>query len=103
MATPVIQKSFNSGEWAPQLYSRVDLQKYHSAAALLENFFVDYRGGASTRTGTQYILQAYKSGLPVRVIPFRASTNVSYVLEFGDNYIRFYYNKAPILESTVVH
>lgn len=101
MAQGVIQKAFNSGEWAPQLYSRVDLQKYHSAAALLENFFVDYRGGASTRTGTQYILQAYKSQFPVRLIPFRASTTVSYILEFGQNYVRFYYNKAPILESTV--
>ena len=100
MATPVIQKSFNSGEWAPQLYSRVDLEKYKSGAALLQNFFVDYRGGASTRTGTQYILQAWKSQYGVRLIPFRASTAVAYVLEFGQNYIRFYYNKAPILETT---
>ena len=101
MATPVIQKSFNSGEWAPQLYSRVDLEKYHSGAALLENFFVDYRGGASTRTGTQYILQAWNSVGQVRLIPFRASQSVGYILEFGWHYIRFYYDKAPILEAQI--
>ena len=100
MGSPVFQKSFNSGEWAPQLYSRVDLEKYKSGAALIRNFFVDYRGGVSTRMGTEYILQAYQSATPVRIIPFQASTTVSYILEFGNYYIRFYNNGAPILEAT---
>jgi len=95
-----MQKSFNTGEWGPQLYARVDIDKYHSGAALLRNFFVDYRGGASTRTGTQYILQAYKPATPVRLLPFQASTTVSYVLEFGDHYVRFYYAGAPIVENS---
>ena len=101
MGTPVMQKSFNSGEWAPQLYSRVDIDKYKSGAALLQNFFVDYRGGATTRTGTEYIATAYDSTNPVRLIPFKASTTVSYILEFGNGYIRFYYNKAPVLSGGV--
>ena len=92
-----IQASFNSGEWAPTLYARVDLAKYKSGAALLENFFVDYRGGASTRPGTKYILQCYKSNKIVRLIPFQASFDVGYVLEFGDHYIRFFFNGAPVL------
>lgn len=100
MAQPVIQHSFHAGEWAPALNARVDLQKYHSAAALLRNFFVDYRGGASTRAGTKYILQAFKSATAVRLIPFVASFSVNYVLEFGDFYIRFYNNGAAVLEST---
>lgn len=94
-----IQASFNVGEWSPSLNARVDLQKYRSAAALLENFIVDYRGGASTRPGTKYILQAYKSATAVRLIPFQASFNVGYILEFGDGYIRFYNNGAPVLEA----
>ena len=57
MSDIAVQASFNAGEWSPALFARVDIQKYHSAAALLENFFVDYRGGASTRTGTEYIIQ----------------------------------------------
>jgi hypothetical protein len=101
MAQPVIQASFNTGEWAPALNARVDIQKYHSAAALLENFFVDYRGGASTRPGTKYILQAYKSATDVRLIPFQASFTVGYILEFGDAYIRFINNGAYVLETAI--
>lgn len=99
MAQPLIQTSFHAGEWAPALNARVDLSKYHAAAALMTNFFVDYRGGASTRMGTKYILQAYKSSTAVRLIPFQASQLVGYELEFGDYYIRFYNNGAPVLET----
>jgi hypothetical protein len=94
-----IQASFNTGEWAPALNARVDMQKYHSGCALARNFFVDYRGGLSTRTGTRYILQAYKSSTAVRLIPFQASFTVGYVLEFGDGYIRFYNDGVPVLED----
>lgn len=102
MAQPVIQTSFHTGEWAPALNARVDLSKYHSAAALLRNFFVDYRGGASTRMGTAYVLKAYKSATYVRVIPFQASFTVGYMLEFGDFYIRPFYHGAPVLETANV-
>lgn len=101
MPNIVAQASFNSGEWTPNLYARVDLAKYKAGAALLENFFVDYRGGASTRVGTEYINQAYKSATPVRLIPFQASFTTGYVLEFGDGYIRFFYRGSPIIETGV--
>lgn len=94
-----VQASFNGGEWSPNLYARVDIQKYRSAAALLENFFVDYRGGASTRTGTAYVIQAYDSANPVRVINFQASFNVGYAVEIGNGYMRFIYHGAPVLET----
>ena len=99
MSDVVIQASLNGGEWSPKLFARVDLQKYRSGAALLENFFVDYRGGASTRPGTKYILQCYKSATNVRLIPFQASFEVGYVLEFGDQYIRFFFDGAPVIET----
>lgn len=100
MAQPAIQTSFNSGEWAPALYARVDLAKYHSGAALLRNYFVDYRGGATARPGTKYILQTKSTGT-VRLISFQASVNVGYILEFGDSYIRFFTNGAPVLETAI--
>lgn len=100
MAQPVIQHSFHAGEWAPALNARVDLQKYRAGAALMKNFFVDYRGGASTRPGTKYCLQAFKSATAVRLIPFQASFTVSYILEFGDQYIRFFNNGNAVLEAS---
>ena len=101
MAQPTAQFSFNSGEWAPNLYARVDIDKYHSGAALLRNFFVDYRGGASTRTGTKYVLNALSPNLAVRLIPFQASFDIGYILEFGQGYIRPYRNGSPILEAAL--
>lgn len=99
MAQPVIQTSFSAGEWAPTLNARVDLAKYHSACALALNYFVDYRGGLSSRMGTKWILQAYKSATAVRLVSFQASFLVGYILEFGDFYIRFYNNGSPVLET----
>lgn len=101
MPENTLQASFNSGEWSPKLYGRVDLTKYRSGAAILENFFVDYRGGASTRPGTKYILQCYKSDFEVRLIPFQAGFNVGYCLEFGEQYVRFFSNGSPILETVI--
>lgn len=97
MAQPIIQTSFTSGEWAPNLNARVDMKQYHSGAALLRNFFVDYRGGATASPGTRYIQQA--SSNTVRLIPFQASFTVSYILECGGGYIRFYNNGVPVLEA----
>ncbi len=100
MAQPANQTSFASGEWAPKLRSRVDITKYHAGAALLRNFFVDYSGGgASTRQGTMFVNQCKSLG--ARLVPFQPSTTLSYVLEFGSTYIRFYSNGAPILENAV--
>jgi len=98
MSDNIIQTSFNSGEWSPSLYAQVNLKQYHSGAALLRNFFVDTRGGATTRPGTRYV-STCKSDDTVRIIPFQASFTVSYLLEFGSSYVRFYNNGAPILEA----
>ncbi len=99
MSDVIVQASFNSGEWSPKLYSRVDLAKYKSGAALLENFFVDYRGGASTRVGTAWVMQTKSLG--ARLINFQASFSVGYIIEIGDQYMRFFYQGSPILETGV--
>jgi len=102
MGQSVIQTSFNAGEWAPTLYARVDLAKYHSGAALLRNFTVDYRGGATTRPGTKFVaISQNNAASPPRLVRFQASFTVSYIVEFGvlngAGYVRFYTNGAPVL------
>lgn len=102
MSNPIIQSSFNGGEWTPALNARVDMQRYHSAAALLRNFFVDYRGGATTRPGSRYIIQTISGTNAVRLIPFRASLTVSYILVFENLKLYFINSGSPVLESTKV-
>jgi len=101
MADIVAQASFNSGEWAPNLFARVDINKYRSGAALMQNFYIDYRGGASSRMGTAYCLQAYKSATAVRIITFQAATLIGYAMEMGDKYCRFFYHGSPVLENAL--
>lgn len=101
MGVPIIQPSFAAGELAPSLWSRVDLAKYHVGAALLRNFFVDYRGGVANRAGTRFVNQVFDSSNVVRLIPFQFSTLQTYVLEFGHLYMRVIMNGAHVLEPTL--
>jgi hypothetical protein len=98
MAKTVIQASFNSGEWAPALYGRVDLQKYHSGAALLKNFYVDYRGGATACPGSKYIIPTWNSA-GARLIPFQVSFSQNFALVFENARLWFINNGAPVLET----
>lgn len=99
MSDNIIQNSFASGELAPSIYARTDIAAYRSGLAVCRNFFVDYRSGISTRNGTKFIIQCFKSGTAIRLIPFSVSTTVTYVIEFGDHYCRFINNGAPVLEN----
>lgn len=101
MAQPLIQSSFSSGELSVNLFGRVDLDKYSTGLALMRNFFVDYRGGASTRPGTKFIDRTRLPALKARLIPFVFSQAQSYVLEIGEHYIRFFSNGAAVLEASV--
>lgn len=99
MAISIIQSSFAAGELSENLFARVDLDKYHTGAALMQNFFVDYRGGASTRPGTMLVDLAKGQTYRARLLPFIFSQSQSYVIELGDLYARFYTNGAQLLNS----
>lgn len=89
MSNNVIQPSFAAGELSPSLDARVDLAKYRVGAARVRNFYVDYRGGVTTRCGTRFVMEAASSlagnpDQPVRMIEFEFNTEQSYVLVFTD-------------------
>lgn len=102
MSNNIIQTSFAAGELSPQLFARVDLAKYHIGAAKMRNFFVDYRGGASTRPGTLFCGRALISSSAVRIIKFQFSVIQTYALEFGNLYMRVIKNGGYVLESSFV-
>lgn len=102
MATPLIQNAFASGELSPALSGRTDLPKYRSGAALMRNFYVDYRGGASTRPGTQIVgILPDFSPDAARLIPFRFSTEQAYVLELQGGRMRVIRDGAYITNTPV--
>ncbi|MCW3657541.1 hypothetical protein K6L27_05085 [Burkholderia cenocepacia] len=98
MGQPTIQPSFAAGELSPALWSRVDLEKYHVGAALMRNFFVDFRGGVSNRAGTAMTGPCVSAATVNRLIPFTFSTLQTYALLFGDHTMRVVMNGAFVLE-----
>lgn len=90
MASPIIKTSFAAGELAPSLQGRVDLAKYQVGAAVMRNFFVDPRGGASTRPGTRHVgrPRLIDGNPPPRLIPFIFSSDQTYVLELNGTRMR---------------
>lgn len=92
-----IQNSFNSGEWSPLLYGRTDLDSYKSALATCLNATTLVQGGWTRRPGSYFVTEAKDSTKATRVVPFEYSTTQAYVIEFGDQYMRFYRDNAPVL------
>ncbi len=97
--TTLALTSFVSGEFGNKLTGRTDFEKYQSAARTMENFLVHPQGAATRRVGTQFISEVKDSTKKTRLIPFEFSTTQTYILEFGDQYIRFFKDKGQILSS----
>lgn len=90
--------TFNAGEWSPELYGRVDLDKYRNACREIDNFVLLAQGPATRRPGTEFIARSKGNG-GVRLIPFEFSTEQAYIIEAGSYYFRFYMNGGRIETS----
>lgn len=84
------QRSFAGGEISPALYARADQTKHATGARTMRNFFATRYGGASNRAGFKFIREVKDSTKRVRLVKFVFNADQTYVLEFGDLYIRFY-------------
>lgn len=101
MSTDIVKYAFIAGEISPTLHGRTDLTKYDLAVAEALNFFVDYRGGLSSRPGTEFIDSI--SLLKTRMFVFAFAPNIanSYVVLFCDRFISFYQDGGEVLNGTV--
>jgi len=90
------QTNFTAGELTPKLAGQIDFKKYNNGVEIMENMTVFPQGGASRRYGTRYVAPVKDSSKVTRLIPFEFNVEQSYVLEFGDQYIRFYKDDGQI-------
>ena len=97
--TTLALNSFVSGEFSAKLDGRQDFAKYNTSCKTLENFLVAPQGAAVRRVGTQFIAEVKTSAKKTRLIPFEFSTTQTYVLEFGDQYMRVFKDKGPVLSG----
>src|SRR4030042_359598 len=94
---PII--SLNTGEVTPQIDARAYIEKHSSACRTLENMIARIYGGVERRPGTEFIYEAKYSPQGIRLVPFIYSSEIAYMCEFGDLYIRFYYDGEILFET----
>lgn len=97
-SSPILN-SFNAGELSPRMAGRTDFAKYQNGCETLENFVLYPHGGATLRPGTYFVAEVKDSTKQVRLVDFEFSAEQAYVLEFGDQYIRFYMDQGQILDG----
>jgi len=95
-----IQTSFNAGEFSPAMEGRVDLdRKYPSACKQLIGFIPMIQGPARRRSGTRFVSEVKDSSDRTWLVRFEFAETDAYILEFGDQYIRFYTNHGQVLSG----
>jgi len=101
MAKKIInQNSFSSGVLSPDLYLRTDAQEY-ARGGLQQgvNAQVDSRGGIRKRNGSSFVSKASTQTAASRLIKYRYSPTVTFMLEFSEAKIRFLNNDSQVVES----
>ncbi|OGT05267.1 MAG: hypothetical protein A2143_10825 [Gallionellales bacterium RBG_16_57_15] len=88
--TKQLQGNFSAGVLSPEAMGRVDIARYPNAARRLRNVISRTLGGAKKRAGTQYIAATKNSSNRSRIIAYTISKDLSYMLEFGNLYMRVF-------------
>lgn len=98
----VNQFSFNAGRISPLLEGRQDIAQYSRALTEADNATVSSRGPVSRRKGFEYIADVKTKTSNIRLVPYQVSDTSAFILEFGENYIRFYKDGAQVESSPSV-
>ena len=88
-ASPALT-NFNAGEFSPMLEGRTDFDRYQNGCILMENFIPTVQGPAVRRGGTRFVAPVKTQTNRAWLQSFEFSEDQAYVLEFGDQYIRFF-------------
>jgi hypothetical protein len=96
---PKVQVSttnFSAGEFSPELEGRADIEKFNSSVKLAKNVVVLKQGGATGRPAMQFLGAVKDNNYSTRVVPFIYNRSDSYILEFGNLYMRVWKNGARV-------
>lgn len=95
-----IQNNFNAGEITPLLRNRFDLVSYQNGLSKCLNFIPRVQGCLSRRPGTYFVKEIKNSDQTTQLVPFVFNKDQSFILEFGNQYIRFYKDRAAFEVSS---
>ena len=85
-----ILNNFTGGEVSPEVWGRTETDQWPTMLEEMRNMFCNPRGGAQRRDGMRFVLPTKNPEENSRLVPFVFSRDQSYVLEFGDRYVRFF-------------
>ena len=95
----LIQNSFNAGELSDLLLGRQDLDKYGSGLYTCLNAIPLVQGAWTRRPGMKFLHQCKFHNKDARLFAFQYSTTQTYILEFGNLYIRFFTDHAILTKT----
>lgn len=96
-----IQPSFAKGELSPSLYGRVDTSAYQIGLRTARNAIVHTYGGISGKPGSKWLAPVKDHTYAPRLINFQFGTSDSYILEFGDFYMRVIRDDGHVIEAAL--
>ena len=97
-----VQRSFSSGEISPQLFGRVDVDRWRSALKKCANYIPAPEGGISSRQGFEIQANLGVVTRP-RMVPFEFGPSDSYVLLFDGTTMKVMRNGAMVESSPGVN
>lgn len=96
----LIKYAFVAGEVSPAYFGRADLEKHDFGMALAKNWFVDYRGGLTSRPGQEFCDYIQWDDQPTKFFEFKFAPDDAntYIVLFGNGYIRFLQDGGYVLD-----
>jgi hypothetical protein len=104
-AAPSIS-SFNAGELSPLLDGRSTgnfAGLYASGCRIMQNFLPTIQGPAIGRPGTKFVAELKNSAHRCWLLRFIFNKTQAFILEFGNQYIRFYTDRAQVLSGVAAY
>ncbi|MCH7909826.1 MAG: hypothetical protein IIB38_09445, partial [Candidatus Hydrogenedentes bacterium] len=94
-----IQTSFNAGIYSPLLHGHINAPRRDSAVADSLNMIPTVQGPVTRRGGTKFVFEVKDSAKQTALMPFEFNVEQAFILEMGDQYMRFYKDNEIITET----
>ncbi|WP_424245894.1 hypothetical protein Dip510_000828 [Elusimicrobium posterum] len=99
MNVSIAHTNFSGGEIDQEMQYKVDQARRAVSVAKAYNMYVQKNGALSTKPGTMAMAQAKYADKKCRIIPFTFSSDQAYILEVGENYIRYHTTSGTITDE----
>lgn len=97
--TRLFHRSFAGGEITPEMFGRIDADRYQTGASRVRNMVCKPQGPVQSRPGMQFIQEVKDSTKRVRMLTFKYSESQAYAVEVGQGYIRIFEDGAVLTNS----